>query len=96
MQQKFIICQNKKQKTMSQLKKKNKIYLLTKNLKAKKANKKLNYVKVGLFFIKRQKKYINYKLNLFSDIKIYPNFLCLIVEVSRPKNIYTNHILFLI
>ena len=41
MQQKFIAYQNKKQKTMPQLKERNKMYLLTKNLKTKEVSKKI-------------------------------------------------------
>ena len=59
--QKNIISMQKKsimyQKKMTfQLKKRNKIFLLTKNLKIKKFNKKLNYVKIESFLIKNQKK----------------------------------------
>jgi len=64
-QKKSIKYQNKKQKTVSQLKKKNKIYFFTKNLRTKKLSKKLNYIKVGLFFVKKVKKSVNYKLDLF-------------------------------
>ncbi len=42
-----------------------------KNIKSKKLNKKLNYIKVGLFLIKKSKELINYKLNLLIDVKIY-------------------------
>ena len=35
---------------MPQLKKENKVYLLTKNLKTKKVSKKLNHVKINSFF----------------------------------------------
>ena len=52
MQAKSRKYQNKKRKITLQLKRKNKIYLFTKNLKTKKLNKKLNYIKVELFFIK--------------------------------------------
>ena len=38
-----------------QAKKKDLTYLLTKNLKIRKNNKKLNYIKVRPFFIKREK-----------------------------------------
>ena len=74
MQQKSAVYQDKKRKTMPQLKKGDKIYLLTKNLKTKKVSKKLNHVKVGSFFIKQQKRSVNYELNLFSDIKIHSIF----------------------
>ena len=49
MQKKSTIYQNKKRKNESQLKKKNKVYLFTKNLKIKKSNKKLNHVKIKSF-----------------------------------------------
>ena len=35
-----------------QLNEGDKVYLLTKNLKIKKKSKKLDYIKIGLFFIK--------------------------------------------
>ncbi len=65
MQEKSIKYQNRKQKTISQLKKRDKVYLLTKNLRTRKLSKKLNYIKVGLFFVKKTKKSVNYKLDLF-------------------------------
>ena len=42
---------NKKRKK-SQFKKKNKVYLLIKNLRILRANRKLNYKKVDLFYVK--------------------------------------------
>ena len=53
---------NKKRKTSPQLKEGDKVYLLTKNLKIKRLSKKLNYIKIGLFLIKRIKGLNNYKL----------------------------------
>ena len=55
--------------------------MLTKNLKTKKINKKLNHVKIDSFFVKQQKKSVNYELNLFSNIKIH-----LIFHVSLLKS----------
>ena len=55
---------NKKKKKESQLKEEDKIYILTKNLKITRTNKKLNYKKVDLFKIKMKKSNINYKLKL--------------------------------
>ena len=57
------------------------MYLLTKNLKTKKVSKKLNHVKVDSFFIKQQKKSINYELNQFSNTKIHS-----IIHVSLLKS----------
>ena len=60
--------------------------MLTKNLKKKKQgskqyNKKLNHVKVGLFFIKKTKKLVNYKLNLLKDTKIYLIFYIFLLKL---------------
>jgi len=79
-QEKSVKYQNKKQKTISQLKKRNKIYLFTKNFRTKKLNKKLNYIKVGLFFVKKIKKSVNYKLELFKNVKIFPIFYILLLK----------------
>ena len=60
-----------------QLKEKDKVYLLTKNLKKKKGNqytKKLNHVKVGPFFIKKQKGLVSYEIDLLKKSKIHPVF----------------------
>ena len=43
-----------------QLKKKNKVYILTKNLKTKRPSKKLNHVKIGSFLIDKQIELVNY------------------------------------
>ena len=45
--------------------------MFIKNLKIKKRNKKLDYIKIRPFFIKTKKKAINYKLELSQDIKKY-------------------------
>ena len=62
---------NKKRKEGSQLKEKNKVYLLIKNLTTKRFNKKLNYIKIRSFFIKAVKRSVNYELNLFKNIRIH-------------------------
>ena len=90
MQQRSTAYQNKKQKTMPQLKERDKIYLLTKNLKTKKVSKKLNHVKIGPFFIKQQKKSINYELNLSPNIKIHSIFHVLLLKSADPKTFIQN------
>ena len=80
MQQHFFKYINKKRKIAPLLKKKNKVYLFTKNLKTKKSSKKLNYMKVNSFFIKKIKELKVYKLNLFKKIKVF-----LIFDVSLLK-----------
>ncbi len=80
MQKKSVKYQNKKQKTVSQLKKRNKIYLFTKNLRTKKLNKKLNYIKIELFLVKKTKKSVNYKLDLSKNIKVFSIFYILLLK----------------
>ena len=40
----------------------------------KKISKKLNHVKINSFFVKQQKKSVNYELNLFLNIRIHSIF----------------------
>ena len=78
MQNTSIKYQNKKRKMTSQLKKRNKVYLSTKNLKYRKKNKKKNKkfdsIKTESFFIKTVKESINYELNLSTDVKVFSVF----------------------
>jgi hypothetical protein len=70
------------------------MYLLTKNLKIKKLKKrKLNYVKVELFFIKIIKKSMNYKLDLLKNVKVFLIFYILLLKsidlnISIQKTFY--------
>ena len=73
---------NKKRKIAPLLKKRNKIYLFTKNFKMKKSSKKLNHVKIDLFFIKKIKKLKTYELNLLKEIRIFSVF-----DISLLKSI---------
>ena len=61
-------------------KKRNKVYLLRKNVKIIKPNNKLNYVKIGLFKILKSIKGVSFKLNLLNIIKIYPVFYTLLLK----------------
>ena len=83
MQQHSFKYVNKKRKIISLLKKENKIYLFTKNFKTKKSNKKLNHVKVDLFFIKKVKESKTYELNLFKKIKIFSVFDISLLELAN-------------
>ena len=65
---------NKKRKKGPQLKEKNKVYFLTKNLTTKKSTKKLNHTNIESFFIKIVKKSVSYKLNLSKNTRIYSIF----------------------
>lgn len=74
MQHRSTTYQNKKKKTMSQLKKGNKVYFLAINFRTKGSSKKLNHVKIEPFFIKKTRESVNYKLKFSLDIKIHSIF----------------------
>jgi Na+/phosphate symporter len=57
------------------------MYLLTKNLKIRKKSKKLNHVKIELFFIKVVKKSVNYELDLPKNVKVF-----LVFHISLLKS----------
>ena len=48
-----------------------KVWLLYKNILSRQLSKKLNYIKLRLFKIKRKVTKVNYKLDLLAKIKIY-------------------------
>jgi hypothetical protein len=77
---------NKKRKTMPQLKKGDKVYLLTKNLRSKRPSKGLNNVKVRPFLILNQKGPVTYTLNLPPDAKVHPRFH---VSLLEPADLLT-------
>ena len=79
--------QNKKKRTPL-LKKRNKIYFFTKNLKInKEKSKKLDYVKVESFFIKIVKGRINYELNFLNDAKIFFVFHVFVLKLIHSKTL---------
>ena len=53
------------------LKGRNKVWLLHKNISSRWLSKKLNYIKLGPFKIKKKVIKVNYKLDLLVKIKIY-------------------------
>ena len=53
------------------LKRWNIIWLLYKNILNRQLSKKLNYIKLKLFKIKKKVTEVNYKLDLLAKIKIY-------------------------
>jgi hypothetical protein len=65
-----------------QLKKGDKVYLLTKNLRTKQPNKGLNNVKVRPFLILNQKGLVTYTLDLLADAKIHPRFYTNMLELA--------------
>ena len=62
---------NKKRDRKSTLKKRNKVYLLRRNIKMKRSSNKLNHMKLESFEILEEKRLINYKLNLSASMKIH-------------------------
>ena len=48
-----------------------KVWLLYKNILNRRPSKKLNYIKLKLFKIKKKVTEVNYKLDLLAKIKIY-------------------------
>jgi len=54
----------------------------------------LNYIKVGLFFVKKTKKSVNYKLDLLKNVKVFSVFYILLLKSAdlsisiQKKNYY--------
>jgi hypothetical protein len=67
------------------LKKKDKIYLIQRNIQTKQPSIKLDYKKLGLFKIKRVTGLVNYKLVLPKTINIYPVFHISLLELILPE-----------
>ena len=85
-QQQATSYSNRRRKMAPQLKKGDKAYLLTKNLRTqKKKHKKLDHVKVGPFYISEQISPVNYKLELPPDAKIHPVFHVSLLEPADPE-----------
>jgi hypothetical protein len=62
------------------LKKKDKVYLIQRNIQTKQPSTKLDHKKLGLFKIKRIIRPINYKLVLPKTMNIYPVFYISLLE----------------
>ena len=80
MQQYFFKYVNKKRNIAFVLKKEDKMYLFTKNLKTKKSSKKLDHVKIDPFFIKKIKELKTYELNLLKRIRVFSVFDILLLK----------------
>jgi hypothetical protein len=83
-QDKSISYVNKKRKMAPQLKRGDKVYLLTTNLSTLRPSKKLDHVKVGPFLISKVLGPVNYKLDLPPDAKVHPNFNIKYLEPADP------------
>ena len=77
-------CQiDKKLKMAPQLKKGDKVYLLTKNWKTKKLKtKKLDNIKVRVFSVKEKTGPVNIKIQLPRDARVHPNFHISMIELA--------------
>jgi transposase InsO family protein len=84
-QQNMISYANKKRKMAPQLKKGDKVYLLTKNLRTTRPSKKLDHVKVGPFLISERISPVNYQLQLPQDAKIHPVFHISLLEPAHEE-----------
>ena len=68
------------------LKKRDKVYLLRKNIKITRSSKKLNYIKIKSFRIIRNIKNISFKLNLLEEMKRkYSVFYILLLKLILKK-----------
>jgi hypothetical protein len=67
------------------LKKKDKIYLIQRNIQTKQPSSKLDHKKLGLFKIKRIARLVNYELVLPKTINIHLVFYILLLELVLPE-----------
>ena len=58
-----------------------KVYLLIKNIRIIRPSRKLDYIKVGLFLIKKARGPVNYKLALLANAKVYLVFYVSLLEL---------------
>ena len=77
---------NKKRKMASQLKKGDKVYLLTKNWKIKSPRtKKLDHIKVRPFLVEERTGLVNVRLRLLRDAQVHTNFHISMIEPAEPE-----------
>jgi hypothetical protein len=67
------------------LKKRDKVYLIQRNIQTKQPSTKLDHKKLGLFKIKRVVKPVNYELVLSKTINIYLVFHISLLELILPE-----------
>ncbi len=86
----MILYANKRRDRKSTFKKRDKAYLLKRNIKMKKSSNKLNYIKLESYKILKIKELINYKLNLSTFMKIHLIFyICLLKSADLNTLIQT-------
>jgi len=81
----LTLSRHKDSKTAPQLKKGDKVYLLTKNLRTRRATKKLDHVEVGPFLVAEIRGLNNYRLELPPDAKIHSVFHVSLLEPADPE-----------
>ena len=90
---------NKYHAKASMLKKKNKVYLLQKNIETIRSSSKLNHIKIKSFKIIRRIKEVSYKLKLSKDMQqmyliFYVLFLKLVLdEVLVLEQVLNNYLM---
>ena len=77
--------ENKLKRDGPQLKKGDKVWLNTKNLKTKRLNRKLDHTKVGPFRIEAVVGPVNYQLELPKNSKLHPVFHVLFLEKASDN-----------
>jgi len=86
----MILYANKKRDRESTLKKRNKAYLLRRNIKMKRSSNKLNHTKLESYKILKIKESINYKLDLSTSMRIHLIFyICLLKSANLNTSIQT-------
>ena len=80
---------DKKSKMAPQLKKGDKVYLLTRNWKTKKPKtKKLDNIKVRLFSVKERTGPVNIRLRLLRDAQVHPNFHISMIKLADQSTLF--------
>ena len=79
--------ENKYRTNGPQLKEGDKVWLYIKNLRTKRPSKKLDYIRVGPFRVKKAKGPINYKLELLENVKIYLVFYILLFKKAKDSEL---------
>jgi len=78
----MILYANKKRDRESTFKKKDKVYLLRRNIKMKRSSNKLNHMKLESFEILEEKRLINYELNFSAFMKIHSVFYIFLLKFA--------------
>src|SRR5579883_2133757 len=76
---------NRKRSEGPDLKEEDKVYLWRRNIRTKRQNSKLDFLKIGPFKIKRIIGPVNYELQLPKNIRIYPIFYVSLLEKANPE-----------